>query len=601
MSFATRLVLWLLSAAFAALMGVQSLARYATFHNRTYDLALYARQAWGLAHGDLWDPIVGAHFLGTHVAVVLWPLGLLGKSFGVVHVLLIAQAVGFGLATLPLAQIGARRFGDVGALSAATAWLLYPNISQVASYEFHPGSLGVWPLALALDAFDRRWRVGFVLCCAALLACRADFALLTLVFGALAMWRERAQPEPRWPGSTVTAISIAYLGLQFLYLRPHYWAAQTSLDLHFAPWGGSPFGVVRALVHEPRLVIDHFSAPKRLAYLPSILLPLAFLPLCAPQFLLLTLPFIAINLISVFPTTVEIYSHYLTPAVPALIAAALEGLAWLSKRVQWRPLPTLGHASMVILALVSNWQSGGLPWSRAFDAAAFRVDAVSRQAAHVLQAIPSDATVQAPDALLPHLIARSRLWRAPPPDRDADVVVLDVSHRLRYAQREDLLRTIEEPLVRSWLVRSDYSLVHAEPNFLLFERGPGPRHGLGARYLTGELSERRGIVLTRCLSVLSAWLDPQGLELELSVHAPCPADLALRIGSELKPERVDLLFDGLLSPAVLRDENVYSWHALLPDERRRVSEQGLRLGALRSNGAPPELGDAVSQPVPLVH
>jgi hypothetical protein len=305
--------------------------------------------------------------------------------------------------------------------------------------------------------------------------------------------------------------------------------------------------------------------------------------------------------VSVFPTTVEMYSHYLTPAVPALIVSALEGLAWLSARVHWRPLPAFGHASLLLFALVANWQSGGLPWSRTFDAQAFRMDASSRQAARVVQAIPEDASVQAPDALLPHVIARPRLWRAPPPDREADLVVLDVSHRLRYAQSEGLLRTIEEPLVRSWLMRSDYSLVHAEPNFLLFERGRGPREGLGERYLTGELSERKGIVLTRCLSVLSAWLDPQGLELEFSVHAPCPADLALRIGSELKPERVDLLFDGLLSPAVLRDENVYSWHALMPDERKRVSEQGLRLGAVRASGAPPELGDAVSQVVPLVH
>lgn len=601
MSLATRLVLWLLSAAFSALMGVQSLARYATYHNRTYDLALYARQAWGLTHDDLWDPIVGAHFLGTHIAVVLWPLGQLGKTFGVVPVLLIAQAVAFGLATLPLAQIGARRFGDAGALSAATAWLLYPNISHVASYEFHPGSLGVWPLALALDALDRRWRGGFLLCCVALLACRSDFALLTLLLGVVAWWRQRAEPGGRWAASSVAVISIAYLGVQFLWLRPQYWAAQTSLDLHFARWGGSPFGVVSALFQEPTLVLAHFFEAKRLAYLPVVLLPLAFLPLCAPWLLLLTLPFIAINLLSVFPTTVEMYSHYLTPAVPALIAGALEGLAWLCARVPWQLLPTVGHTSMLLFALGSNLQSGGLPWSRSFDAQAFRVDATSHQAAKVVQAIGAEASVQAPDPLLPHLIARSRVWRAPPPDREADMVVLDVSHRVRYAQREGLLRTIEEPLVRSWLTRRDYSLVYAEPNYLVFERGRGPRQGLAGRYMTGEMSERRGIVLTRCLSVLSAWLDPQGLELELAIHAPCPADLALRIGSELKPERVDLLFDGLLSPAVLRDEKVFSWHALLPDERRRVSEEGLRLGAIRSSGAPPEFGDSISQPIPLVH
>jgi uncharacterized membrane protein len=609
MSLATRLVLWLISAVFSVLMGVEALARYATYHNHTYDLALYARQAWGLAHGDFWDPIIGVHFLGTHVAVVLFPLGLLGRAFGVVPVLLITQALAFGLATLPLAHIGARRFGDAGAMTAAAAWLLYPNVSQVASYEFHPGSLGVLPLALVLNAFDRATRhprslsigpaLTFSFGCLALMCCRSDFAILGVLLGGAAMWR--AAPRLRIAGALVLLASLTYLIVQFAYLRPHYWAAHTSLDIHFAPWGGSPFGIVRALFTDPRAVFEHLTAAKRLWYVPSVVLPLAFLPLLAPRFLLFTLPFAAINLISVFPTTVELYSHYLTPAVPPLIAAALEGLSRLSRYVPWRLLPAYGQGALIAFALLGNWQSGGLPWSRPFVAGDFRVSEVSKQAARIVGAIPADASVQAPDALLPHLIARPRLQRAPPPDQNSDYVVLDISHRVRYAQREDLLRTIEEPRVRSWLSRSDYGLIAAEPNFLLFQRGVDPRSGIASRYLTGEPSIRTGVVLTRCLSVVSAWLDPQGLELDLAVHAPCPSDLALRLGVGMKPERVDLLFDGLLSPAVLRDERVFSWHALRPAERAAVEREGLRLGAVRSNGAPPEPGDSISQAVPLIH
>src|SRR4051812_43397624 len=93
MSFGTRFVLRVSSAAFAVLWSIEGLSRYRTFHNRTFDLALYARQAWGLVHGDFWDPIVDSHFLGTHVALVLWPLGSLGRYFGVVPVLIVAQAL----------------------------------------------------------------------------------------------------------------------------------------------------------------------------------------------------------------------------------------------------------------------------------------------------------------------------------------------------------------------------------------------------------------------------------------------------------------------------------------------------------------------------
>ncbi|NCQ34914.1 hypothetical protein GW813_07555, partial [bacterium] len=48
----------------AALYAGQALARYGAFHQHTFDLALYSRMAWGLAQGNFWDPILGAHVFG---------------------------------------------------------------------------------------------------------------------------------------------------------------------------------------------------------------------------------------------------------------------------------------------------------------------------------------------------------------------------------------------------------------------------------------------------------------------------------------------------------------------------------------------------------
>jgi uncharacterized membrane protein len=606
--FGLRPVWWLLSALVSVQMAVQSLSRYATYHNRTYDLAMYAREAWGLAHGEFWDPIVDAHFLGTHIAIVLAPLGYLGRWLGTVQVLLLAQSLAFGLAALPIARFAARRFGDSGGLCAALAWALYPNVSQVAGYEFHPGSLAVLPLALALDALDAGRAFAFVASCLLLLACREDFALLGLLLGAAGFVGYARLPTSRTrrAGIFIFGLSIAYLAVQFFVLRPRFWATTTSFDLHFGRWGGSPFGIVRALFTHPSLVASHFLEPRRLAYLPALLMPLAFLPLLSPRYLLFTLPFIAINLISTFPTTVEMYSHYLTPAVPSLIAAAFDGLHGLRERMRaqrWSLFAPVALISILGCALATNLHSGGLPWSRGYDPAEHRVDERARQAARVVASIDPRAAVQAPDALLPHLVERRLLFRGPPPDRDAPYVVLDIDQRARYAHQENLLRTIEEPVARGWLARRDYGLMLAEPSLLLLVRDRDPRAGVASRYLAKEMGDRNGILLTRCLSVLSAWLQPQGLELELEAHAPCPSDLALRIGAgeETKPTRVDLLFDGLLSPAHLRDETVFSWHALGATERARVVSQGLRIGALRSSGAPPEDGDPISLPIPLIH
>jgi hypothetical protein len=67
-----------------------------------------------------------------------------------------------------------------------------------------------------------------------------------------------------------------------------------------------------------------------------------------------------------------------------------------------------------------------------------------------------------------------------------------------------------------------------------------------------------------------------------------------------QPERVDLMFDGLLSPSQLHDEQVYSWHALQPAERSSLRDHGLWLGVIRANGAPPEPNDPPSRPVVVI-
>jgi uncharacterized membrane protein len=593
---ATQIVIWTLSAAFSAYGAIAAWSRYATFHNHTFDLALYARQAWGLAHGEPWEPLLGSHFLGTHVPIVLWPLGLLGAWLDTVPVLLFAQALAFGLATLPLAQIGARRLGDEGALVAALAWLLYPNLGHVVSYEFHPGALAVLPLAFALDALDRGHAGELVLACLAIVCCRADLAVLVLLLGGAALWRAG---EQRRAGLGLAALALGYLLVQALVLgrfRPEH----GSLSLHFGVWGGSPLGFFTALIAEPARVLAHLAGNGRLGYLPLIVAPLSLMPWLAPRWLAFTLPFVAINLISEFPTTTRIDSHYLTLAVPSLVVAALEGAHWAVRRFAQPWLGTLALALIASTSLATSYALGGMPWSRGYVRADFVRDERSEQAARTLAAISADASVQAPDYLLPHLAERRLLFRGPPPDRRADYVVLDVRHRVRFARQETLLRTQEEPRTRQWLARGEYGLVHAEPTLLTLVRGADPRAGVAARYFPERPIPEFALPLSRCLAVVGAWLAPDGLQLELYSIAPCPADLALRLGSARRPERVDLLYDGLLSPAQLRSEYTVSFHPLDADERAAIVRDGLRVGALRSSGAPPEHGDPISVPVPVV-
>jgi hypothetical protein len=179
--------------------------------------------------------------------------------------------------------------------------------------------------------------------------------------------------------------------------------------------------------------------------------------------------------------------------------------------------------------------------------------------------------------------------------------VLDVSHRRRFAHSEDLLRTIEEPVTRAWLARADHQLLVASGDLLLLRRGRPSRAGLVRRYLAGVAPAASGTKLCACLAVRGARLHARSLVLELVASGACPSDLALRIETTERPSRVDLPFDGLLSPAqLMAGDWLRSRHLLSDDEHRAVALDGqVRIGALRASGARPEPSDPISVRVPV--
>jgi len=596
---------------------VLSWQRYATFHNRTFDLAFYARIAWGLARFDPNESIVGAHVAGLHLSLVLLPIGWLGAIFGTVPVLLAAQATAYAATAFPLARLAGRRLGPIAYVCAGFAWLLHPNLGHVVPYEFHPGTLAVLPLAWLIDAVDRRDARALLACVAATLACREDLATVTAVaslVAAVSFWR--ADRASRERGGRVrlavgaAAASVAYLLLFLLVLHPMYAPRVGSLQLHFGQWGQSFPAVARYLLAHPAALFAHLTAPSRLLYALTVLAPVGLvLPLLAPRWLLPALPVLAVNLVSHFPTTLDLQSHYLTPALPFVLAAAIEGASRVVLRLRETRRAPLMSAAVLLPALIAHFVAGGTPLSRDFPVSAFVRDAFTRDAEQIVAQIEAQdgaqgaaLSVQGPDALLPHLAERKKVHRGPPPDRGDDFVVLDVGYRARFRHQEALVRTDEEPIVRDWLVRPGYGVVGATPSLLLLKRGADPRQGAVARrYLIGTADPNVGTRLTACLAVRSARLRGDTLVLDLVAGGDCPRDLVLRLGVGWRARRVDPLMDGVLSPAHLRrGDRVRSEHELEPGLRQMIVERGLRLGVLRQSGARPEPSDPMSVGVALL-
>lgn len=588
--FPLRVRLWLSLAALGQLSLLYGLAaaRFHTVHQRTFDLALYARVAWGFARADLSSQVLHMQPLGAHISPVLLPLGLLGRLLPTVHVLLFSQALCIALCVFPVARVGARHMGRQGIVLAVAAWLLYPNLVHVGSYEFHPGSLAVLPICWAFDALDRGHARHLTWACVAIFCCREDLGPMCAIF-ALLLYARFARREALW----LIAGSLLYTAVAAGIVLRHA-PENGSLAQHFGVWGGSPLGVVSTLFSDPARVLAHFRAPERLWYLPRLLALLSFFPLRAGRLLLPALPYLALNMLSAFPSAQQQYSHYLTPAVPALVIAGIVGVTAVRKRpifVLWLFTLALGHYAL-----------GGSPVSRDFERAAFVEDAQTRAARAVLAAIPAGESVQAPDALLTHLVERKVLRRTAPPLEDVRYLVLDLSHRDRFARRETLLRTSEEPFVRELLARTDYGVLLHAPPYALLERGLPARDAPVARSCLSSGDEAAGVPLNRCLSAVSAALTGETLVLTVRATGRCPADLALRFGEQSAPYHVELLCNGLLSPALLQPGDLVRARYPLGKRDLAAARTGeLWLGALRSDGKTLDPGDPLAVPLRVRH
>lgn len=593
----TRKILYTLIASAQVVFFVAGSLRYGTFHNETFDLAFYARIAWGLPQGDLNEPVVGANILGLHLSPVLFVVGCAGWLVGQVRALLFVQAAALAFAALPLARIAHRRFGEIGAIGAAVVWLVYPNLFQVAAAEAHPGTLAVLPLAYLCDALDRRDPRAFVWAFVGVLMCREDLGLMAACF---ALFGAYASGPHRRLYLGLAAVSLAYVAFFALVLLPVFGPQeQGSLALHFGHWGTSLPTVLAYLAAHPAELWAHLAEPERARYLLVIVVPLGGMALLAPEWLLLCAPVLLMNLLSQFPGTTDLGSHYLTPATPVLAAATWIGL---ERAVRHACRPSGYVIALALTAIGVHIAIGRSPASLHFDSAPFVEDSRTRAASSIVSRIPSAAPVQAPYELLPHLAERRLVYRAPPPERRTPYTVLSVAHRLGRAGDQDLIRTSEEPLVRNWLAKTTHTLLVANDYYLLFQvSDKGPREGVGGRAIVGHVDPRLGTPITGCLAVLDARVLPsRELVLRMVARSACAADLTLLIGTGWKPSRADLPFSGRLSPRHLKAGDLLeSRHALSEQELQGIATLGLRVGAVRQSGARPDPSDPTAIHVAL--
>ena len=441
---------------------------YRGFLTRRFDLGNMVQAVWSTAHGHpLRVTDVAGHEivrLGVHVDPLLAAYAPLWRLWPSPTLLVATQALAVAFGALPLFWLARKHLhSERLALLLSLAYLLHPALQWQVMNDFHPTTLAIPFLLLAIWFADEDKPWHFAAACVPVLASQEHMGVFV---AGLAVWYAFRHRRYLF-GGCAALVSLAWVVIAFEVVIPHFGGGPSPYLDRYATAGGSPFGIVETLFTDPLQIAREVGTPADVFFLIALMMPFAGIFLRAWGLALVAVPQVALNLLSARPSDLRIDGHINSPTIPILAAATVLGVAkfkpasqasavgvvllWaafasyilgplrfiatpllplvVTIAVLWlvplrRRSRLLGATVMVAaLALVYAPRPGDLFRSLLVSA---QVDSAQAARDYAVSLIPADASVSATNSLGSHLSARREIYSFPLVEQ-ADWVAVDRS------------------------------------------------------------------------------------------------------------------------------------------------------------------------------
>lgn len=333
---AQQRVAWLLLAGmlliYVVFISQQVLLRYNAFKATAFDLGNMDQVLWNTLHSRLFQfTNQGADWYGPptrlaiHFEPIILPLSLLYLLQPQPYILLIFQTLVLASGAIPIFLIARRHVAEVPLFAAVISgmYLLMPALLGLNLFDFHPLSLATPLLLYAILAIETRRYTWSLLALFLAAACKEDVPLTIALLGLFVMWKYRL---PRL-GTLLLVSGLLWSILAFVVIIPHFYPGtqHNNYWYRYEALGSSPGAAIINILQHPWLLFTSFITLDRLYYLANLLRSTGFLALFAPEWLLLTLPSLAVNLLSTDPLLYSGVYQYNATIIPFIILASIEG------------------------------------------------------------------------------------------------------------------------------------------------------------------------------------------------------------------------------------------------------------------------------------
>jgi uncharacterized membrane protein len=460
-------VAWGLAGLTAAGLAWASFYRHSRFGSNAYDLGLFDQTVWGYSSFDLLPNTILRlpNPMGFHFHPIIMSLAPLYWIWEDARVLLLAQAGLIALSGIPVFLFARERLGSAAALLFELAYLTFWGVLGANLFDFHEVAFAAPILGFALyGLLTGRMRLLWAMVPLGLLT-REDLAL---TFAAIGIYL--ALSGRRRSGLVLVALSMAWFLVTVELIVPRL--ADGSYPWQYTNLGSGPGDALVHVLTNPIDTVQQLFSPydKRLALL-NLFVPWLALPLLSPV-LLIALPTLAERFLSDNPSHWAPQGfHYSLVVSPILAIAAVDATARVAR---WSGRAHAAVAAGAAVVLVGAYFS----FVRLEPLDELRRLTPDERAADIracLSEIPSDASVAATSALVPHLSQRSRIWvlddrRIP----ETDVYAIDLSTWTFPFAIDDVARLVASK-------RGDYGVSCSRGSVAILERG-APNRGLSSEF-----------------------------------------------------------------------------------------------------------------------
>jgi len=462
---------------YVIVLSAVTISKHRTFLTSFYDLGIFNQAFWTTLFehklfyetGDLsFNP--GGSFFGTHFSPILFLLLPFYAIYPSCETLLVLQTIVLAVGAMPIYWMAREKLGDRPALFISILYFVYPPLITLNLNDFHLETFTSTFLLLATYYLEHGKWTKFLLF-AFLAMATLEFVPLILLFmviyGALLQLRKKSTGQRRvlrnLGFTALTAILWFVLALKSKeFFNPHTSPIPS-------PW--------HQVLSEPNSILQILikDLSSKIFYVISFLAPLAFIPLLAPEPLIMAIPWFGASFVSNNPLYYSIYYHYDGFVIPFVFIALIKGIKVLtlkgedSKLMKRSFVMTLLATTLFGIYLLT---APGSPWMYQLPIPTERTQLLY----NVMALIPPDASILTQNDIGPHLSSRSNVYVSIPTSLlnkiSVDYVLIDMNS-LWFKWRPVFPSEIISPkeFAVKALESGEYGILASAKGILLLKRG----------------------------------------------------------------------------------------------------------------------------------